>query len=86
MCELACMKDIMTIRETDNWDRVIPFYNLSYKKCEFNDTATIVTDIYAATQRNSSAKLLNREKKMAAICILGIFTSDVTLQCIICRR
>jgi len=43
-------------RYTDNWDRVIPLF---YKKCKFNDTATIVNDIYAARQRNSSVKLLN---------------------------
>jgi len=34
--------------------------------------------MYVAKQRHSIAKLLNREKKMAAICILAMFTSDVT--------
>jgi len=33
-------------------------------------------------QRHSSAKLLNQEKNA----ILAMFTSDVTLPCIACRR
>jgi len=42
-------------------------------------------NIYAAIQRYSLAKLESREK-MAATCILAMFTSDVTLPYIDCRR
>jgi len=40
----------------DNWDEVI---SLFYKQCKCNDKTTIISDIYAAKQRHSSAKLLN---------------------------
>ena len=39
-------------RYTENWDPVIPLF---YKKCKFNDTEIQFSDIYAVTQRKSSA-------------------------------
>jgi len=47
---------------------------------------TIIRNSYVAKQRHSSAKRLNREKKMTAICILAMFTCDVTQRCIACHR
>jgi len=41
--------------------------------------------IYAATASFISKTFESREK-MAAICILAMFTSDVTLSCIACHR
>ena len=41
---------------------VIKLFLLVYKLHKYNDTETITSDSYAAKQRNSSPKLLNREK------------------------
>ena len=37
-----------------------------------------ISNIYAPKQRNALAKLLNREKKMATICILDFWRHSVT--------
>jgi len=43
---------------------------------------TIIRNMYAAKQRHLSSETFESREKMVAICILAMFTCDVTLPCI----